>query len=66
MRVFGPLQVERFWLQSDAIAAVLAGLVLGGPKGGLMKRLGHRELWRTSGWVFTIWVLAYMARSNYR
>ena len=64
--MFGPLQVERFWLQSDAIAVVLAGLVLGGPKGGLMKRLGYRRLWRTSGWVVTVGVLVHMAHSNYR
>ncbi|CAL8290852.1 unnamed protein product [Gadus morhua 'NCC'] len=57
--------VERFWLQSDAIAVVLAGLVLGGPKGGLMKRLGYRRLWRTSGWVVTVGVLVHMAHSNY-
>ena len=64
--VCGFLQVERFWLQSDALAVVLAGLVLGGPKGGLMKRLGHRGLWRISGWVVTLGMLAHMAHSNYR
>ncbi|CAL8272712.1 unnamed protein product [Merluccius merluccius] len=58
--------VERFWLQSDAVMCVLAGIGLGGRYTGLMSRLGHRWLWRTSGWVITVALLAYMASSNYR
>lgn len=57
--------VERFWLQSDAVVCVLAGVGLGGPNGGLMRKLGHNGLWRTSGWVVTVAMLAYMANSNY-
>ncbi|CAL8286647.1 unnamed protein product [Lota lota] len=53
--------VERFWLQSDTLMCLLAGLGLG----GLMGRFGRKGLWRTSGWVVTVATLAYMASSNY-
>ncbi|XP_038823247.1 transmembrane protein 260 [Salvelinus namaycush] len=58
--------VERFWLQSDAVVCVLAGLGLSWTHTGLERRLGHGGLWRAGGWLFTIGLLVHMVRSNHR
>ncbi|XP_014040853.1 transmembrane protein 260 [Salmo salar] len=58
--------VERFWLQSDAVVCVLAGLGLSWTHTGLERRLGHGGLWRAGGWLFTVGVLARMVLSNHR
>uniref|UniRef100_A0A8C7CLM4 Transmembrane protein 260 n=1 Tax=Oncorhynchus kisutch TaxID=8019 RepID=A0A8C7CLM4_ONCKI len=58
--------VERFWLQSDAVVCVLAGLGLSWTHTGLERRLGHGGLWRAGGWLFTVGVLAHMVHSNHR
>ncbi|CAG10587.1 unnamed protein product, partial [Tetraodon nigroviridis] len=58
--------VERFWLQSDAVVCVLAGLGLSWTHGELEKRLGHGEAWRTAGWVLTMALLARTAHTNHR
>lgn len=60
------LQVERFWLQSDAIVCVLAGLGLSRIHGELQKRLGHGEVWKTAGWALTVALLTRMAHTNHR
>uniref|UniRef100_A0A8K9UVG5 Transmembrane protein 260 n=1 Tax=Oncorhynchus mykiss TaxID=8022 RepID=A0A8K9UVG5_ONCMY len=41
--------VEQFWLQSDAVVCVLAGLGLSWTHTGLGRRLGHGGLWRAGG-----------------
>ncbi|XP_070301275.1 protein O-mannosyl-transferase TMEM260 isoform X2 [Salvelinus sp. IW2-2015] len=58
--------VERFWLQSDAVVCVMAGLGLSWTHTGLERRLGHGGLWRAGGWLFTVGVLAHMVHSNHR
>ncbi|XP_041668780.1 transmembrane protein 260 isoform X3 [Cheilinus undulatus] len=58
--------VERFWLQSDAAVCVLAGLGLSQTHTELERRLGCGGLWKTSGWVLTVGLLAHMAHSNHR
>lgn len=66
LRILDFLQVERFWLQSDAIVCVLAGLGLSRTHGELEKRLGRGEVWKTAGWVLTVALLAHMAHTNHR
>lgn len=58
--------VERFWLQSDAAVCVLAGLGLSRTHTGLERRLGHGGLWKTTGWVLTMALLAHMVHTNHR
>ncbi|XP_041703625.2 transmembrane protein 260 [Coregonus clupeaformis] len=58
--------VERFWLQSDAVVCVLAGLGLSWTHTGLERRLGHGGLWQAGGWLFTVGLLAHMVHSNHR
>ncbi|XP_036928207.1 transmembrane protein 260 isoform X1 [Acanthopagrus latus] len=58
--------VERFWLQSDAAVCVLAGLGLSRTHSELERRLGHGGLWKTTGWVLTMALLAHMVRTNHR
>ncbi|CAK6957032.1 transmembrane protein 260 isoform X1 [Scomber scombrus] len=58
--------VERFWLQSDAAVCVLAGLGLSRTHTGLERRLGHGRLWKTTGWVLTMTLLAHMVHTNHR
>lgn len=66
LRIRDFLQVERFWLQSDAVVCVLAGLGLSRTHRGLEKRLGRGELWKTAGWLLTGALLAHMAHTNHR
>ncbi|CAJ1073650.1 transmembrane protein 260 [Xyrichtys novacula] len=58
--------VERFWLQSDAAVCVLAGLGLSRTHMELERRLGCGGLWKTSGWVLTVGLLAHMVQTNHR
>ncbi|XP_036397385.1 transmembrane protein 260 [Megalops cyprinoides] len=58
--------VERFWLQSDAVLCVLAGLGLSVLVEGLERRLGQGGLWRAGGWALTAGLVAHLAHSNYR
>ncbi|XP_074548789.1 protein O-mannosyl-transferase TMEM260 [Halichoeres trimaculatus] len=58
--------VERFWLQSDAAVCVLAGLGLSRTHMELERRLGYGGLWKTSGWVLTVGLLAHMVHTNHR
>ncbi|KAM3870777.1 protein O-mannosyl-transferase TMEM260 [Diretmus argenteus] len=58
--------VERFWLQSDAVVCVLAGLGLSWTHTGLERWLGHGGVWKTTGWVFTVALLVHMVHSNRR
>ncbi|XP_071780324.1 transmembrane protein 260 [Centroberyx gerrardi] len=58
--------VERFWLQSDAAVCVLAGLGLSWTHTGLERRLGRGGVWKTTGWVLTMALLAHMVHSNRR
>uniref|UniRef100_A0AAQ4RG88 Transmembrane protein 260 n=1 Tax=Gasterosteus aculeatus aculeatus TaxID=481459 RepID=A0AAQ4RG88_GASAC len=58
--------VERFWLQSDAAVCVLAGLGLSRTHTVLQRRLGRGGLWKTSGWVLTVALLAHMVHTNHR
>ncbi|XP_029900506.1 transmembrane protein 260 isoform X3 [Myripristis murdjan] len=58
--------VERFWLQSDAAVCVLAGLGLSWTHTGLERRLGRGGMWKTTGWVLTMALLAHMVHSNRR
>lgn len=60
------LQVERFWLQSDAAVCVLAGLGLSHTHSELEKRLGHGGMWKATGWVLTMALLAHMVHTNHR
>lgn len=60
------LQVERFWLQSDAAVCVMAGLGLTRLHGELERRLGGGEAWKTAAWVFTLALLARMVHTNHR
>lgn len=60
------LQVERFWLQSDAAVCVLAGLGLSWMHTDMERRLGYGGLWKTTGWVFTVALLAHMLHTNHR
>lgn len=64
--VFNFLQVERFWLQSDAALCVLAGLGLSHAHTKLERWLGHGRLWKTAGWAFTLALLGQMGRTNHR
>ncbi|XP_038584180.1 transmembrane protein 260 [Micropterus salmoides] len=57
--------VERFWLQSDAAVCVLAGLGLSRTHTELERRLGRGGVWKTTGWVFTIALLAHMVHTNH-
>uniref|UniRef100_A0A3Q2ZNF3 Transmembrane protein 260 n=1 Tax=Kryptolebias marmoratus TaxID=37003 RepID=A0A3Q2ZNF3_KRYMA len=57
--------VERFWLQSDAAVCVLAGLGLSRAHTELERKLGRGGLWKTTGWVFTLGLLAHMVRTNH-
>lgn len=66
LRTLDFLQVERFWLQSDAIVCVLAGLGLSRTHRELEERLGRGELWKTAGWVLTGALLAHMVHTNHR
>ncbi|CAB1335218.1 unnamed protein product [Coregonus sp. 'balchen'] len=56
--------VEWFWLQSDAVVCVLAGLGLNWTYTGLERRLGHGSLWRARCRLFTVGLLAHMAQST--
>ncbi|XP_069571025.1 protein O-mannosyl-transferase TMEM260 [Brachyistius frenatus] len=58
--------VERFWLQSDAAVCVLAGLGLSRTHAELERRLGRGGLWKTTGWVLTVALLAHMVHTNHR
>ncbi|XP_031702848.1 transmembrane protein 260 isoform X1 [Anarrhichthys ocellatus] len=58
--------VERFWLQSDAAVCVLAGLGLSRTHSELERRLGCGGLWKTTGWVLTVALLAHMVHTNHR
>ncbi|KAK2891755.1 protein O-mannosyl-transferase TMEM260 isoform X1 [Channa argus] len=58
--------VERFWLQSDAAVCVLAGLGLSRTHIELERRLGYGGVWKTTGWVLTMALLAHMVRTNQR
>ncbi|XP_029350355.1 transmembrane protein 260 isoform X2 [Echeneis naucrates] len=58
--------VERFWLQSDAAMCVLAGLGLSLTHTELERRLGRGGVWKTTGWVFTVALLAHMVHTNHR
>ncbi|XP_040056107.2 LOW QUALITY PROTEIN: transmembrane protein 260 [Gasterosteus aculeatus] len=58
--------VERFWLQSDAAVCVLAGLGLSRTHTALQRWLGRGGLWKTSGWVLTVALLAHMVHTNHR
>ncbi|XP_026211703.1 transmembrane protein 260 isoform X1 [Anabas testudineus] len=58
--------VERFWLQSDAAVCVLAGLGLSRTHAELERRLGNGGVWKTTGWVLTIALLAHMVHTNHR
>ncbi|XP_055361639.1 transmembrane protein 260 isoform X2 [Betta splendens] len=58
--------VERFWLQSDAAVCVLAGLGLSWMHTELERRLGYGGLWKTTGWVLTVVLLAHMLHTNHR
>lgn len=60
------LQVERFWLQSDAAVCVLAGLGLSRTHTELERRLGLGGVWKTTGWVLTMALLAHMVHTNHR
>lgn len=60
------LQVERFWLQSDAAVCVLAGLGLSRAHTELERRLGRGGVWKTTGWVLTVALLAQMVHTNHR
>lgn len=60
------VQVERFWLQSDAAVCVLAGLGLSHTHTELGRKLGRGGLWKTISWVFTLGLLAHMVRTNHR
>uniref|UniRef100_A0A673CD14 Transmembrane protein 260 n=1 Tax=Sphaeramia orbicularis TaxID=375764 RepID=A0A673CD14_9TELE len=58
--------VERFWLQSDAAVCVLAGLGLSHTHNALERRLGYGGLWKTTGWVLTMALLAHTVHTNHR
>ncbi|XP_028251319.1 transmembrane protein 260 [Parambassis ranga] len=58
--------VERFWLQSDAAVCVLAGLGLSLTHTVLERRMGHGGVWKTTGWVLTVALLAHMVHTNHR
>ncbi|XP_039994074.1 transmembrane protein 260 isoform X2 [Xiphias gladius] len=58
--------VERFWLQSDAAVCVLAGLGLSRTHTELERRLGCGGVWKTTGWVLTMALLAHMVHTNHR
>ncbi|XP_059210076.1 transmembrane protein 260 [Centropristis striata] len=58
--------VERFWLQSDAAVCVLAGLGLSRSHTELERRLGRGGVWKTTGWVLTMALLAHMVHTNHR
>ncbi|KAM4625171.1 protein O-mannosyl-transferase TMEM260 [Polymixia lowei] len=58
--------VERFWLQSDAVVCVLAGLGLTWTHTSLERRLGCGGLWKTTSWALTVALLVHMAHSNHR
>ncbi|XP_038147441.1 transmembrane protein 260 [Cyprinodon tularosa] len=58
--------VERFWLQSDAVVCVLAGLGLSHTHTKLERWRGHGGLWKTAGWVFTLALLGRMGHTNHR
>ncbi|KAK2826096.1 hypothetical protein Q5P01_020310 [Channa striata] len=58
--------VERFWLQSDAAVCVLAGLGLSRTHIELERRLGYGGVWKTTGWVLTMALLAHMVHTNQR
>uniref|UniRef100_A0A3Q3IUL5 Transmembrane protein 260 n=1 Tax=Monopterus albus TaxID=43700 RepID=A0A3Q3IUL5_MONAL len=58
--------VERFWLQSDAVLCVLAGLGLSRTRAELERRLGHGGVWKTTGWLLTMALLAHMVHTNHR
>lgn len=60
------LQVERFWLQSDAAVCVLAGLGLSHTHRLLERKLGRGDVWRAAGWCFTAALLANLVHTNYR
>uniref|UniRef100_A0A3Q1G120 Transmembrane protein 260 n=1 Tax=Acanthochromis polyacanthus TaxID=80966 RepID=A0A3Q1G120_9TELE len=57
--------VERFWLQSDAAVCVLAGLGLSRTHTELERRLGHGGVWKTTGWLLTVALLAHMVHTNH-
>ncbi|XP_044023018.1 transmembrane protein 260 isoform X2 [Siniperca chuatsi] len=58
--------VERFWLQSDAAVCVLAGLGLSRTHTELERRLGRGGVWKTTGWVLTMALLAHLVHTNHR
>lgn len=60
------LEVERFWIQSDAVVCVLAGLGLTTTHAELERRLGFGGVWKTTGWALTVALLAQMVRTNHR
>uniref|UniRef100_A0A8C6PHW8 Transmembrane protein 260 n=1 Tax=Nothobranchius furzeri TaxID=105023 RepID=A0A8C6PHW8_NOTFU len=58
--------VERFWLQSDAVVCVLAGLGVSCCHTQLERRFGRGGVWSTISWVFTLALLARMVHTNQR
>uniref|UniRef100_A0A1A7XTJ3 Chromosome 14 open reading frame 101 n=2 Tax=Iconisemion striatum TaxID=60296 RepID=A0A1A7XTJ3_9TELE len=58
--------VERFWLQSDAVVCVLAGLGLSCVHTQMETRFGRGAVWKTISWVFTVALLARMVHTNHR
>lgn len=58
--------VERFWLQSDAAVCVLAGLGLSRTCSILERRLGSGAVWRITGWVLTMTLLAHTVHNNHK
>ncbi|XP_057714876.1 transmembrane protein 260 isoform X2 [Corythoichthys intestinalis] len=58
--------VERFWIQSDAIVCLLAGLGFGLAFNVLERMLGHGGFWKTAAWILTTVLLAHMVHINHR
>ncbi|XP_077476930.1 transmembrane protein 260 isoform X1 [Stigmatopora argus] len=58
--------VERFWIQSDAIVCVLAGLGSSLTFRVLERKLGHGGVWKTTAWILTTALLAHMVHINHR
>ncbi|XP_020775420.2 transmembrane protein 260 isoform X1 [Boleophthalmus pectinirostris] len=58
--------VERFWLQSDAAVCVLAGLGLSRTCSILERKLGCGALWKITGWLLTITLVAHIVHINHK
>ncbi|XP_043930364.1 transmembrane protein 260 isoform X2 [Protopterus annectens] len=57
--------IERFWMQSNAVISVLAGLGLASMTSLLQSICGNKTVLQYIEWIFTVVFITYLVRLNY-